>query len=220
MGYRVRAATHRIVQRGESRSEVLQQGSAYSVGTVRCFCPGAGKHLVVFDDALLQPQWVQCNKSTIDVLFGSDEASAPSGGNGNSDAVTPYLCAGPPSLESIAHNTNSDSTSNMRPSYAKQCDCVLCVRPLTPGSFKQCEDCGLKCHTYCATEEAALTAPNPSNNSNSGSSSNRQWNHSTSVPWKCWNCQSTCCISFLFFFLHCIALHCFLFGLSYAMLIF
>ena len=44
-------------------------GSAYSIGTVGHYCQGIGEHLVLFDEDALQPQWVVCQKSTVDVLL-------------------------------------------------------------------------------------------------------------------------------------------------------
>lgn len=186
VGHRVRAATHRIVQRGENRSQVLEQGSAYSVGTIRRFRPSTGEHLVVFDDALLQPQWVECRKSTIDVLLGANAARAdadpslaarPSSStnavaSGSSDVVTCVPCGAPGS-----HSSGHDGAD-----YTHQKDCVLCACSLEVGTVKQCEGCRMKCHTYCAAEETGK-APTAAN-----SSSAHHWGTSSVVPWKCWNC--------------------------------
>jgi hypothetical protein len=170
VGYRVRAATHRIVQRGESRSEVLEQGSAYSVGTVRCYRPSTGEHLVVFDDPLLQPQWLECKKSTIDVLFSCSEANAAPGAGATA--------SGSSSNAMICAPCGDKADTN----YSHQTDCVLCDVPLNPGTFKQCETCGMKCHTYCTGEDFGKTVAGTS------SASAQHWATSTVVPWKCWNC--------------------------------
>jgi hypothetical protein len=164
VGHRVRASTHRIVQRGESRSEVLELGCAYSLGTIQCYRPGTGEHLVVFDDPLLQPQWVVCQKSTVDVLFEAGEAGQTDGAHAMRDRSRPRL---PPGV------AEGD--------YSAQCECVLCDGALVAGSFKECEECGMKCHSYCAGEEASSKGP-------AAGSSAQQWGASAAVPWTCWNC--------------------------------
>jgi len=174
VGHRVRASTHRIVQLGESRSVVLEQGSAYSAGRVALFQPGSGEHLVIFDDPLLQPQWVVCQKSCIDVLLGADEAghaestSSGSGSSGGSDAIS----------------TTSEPVPHLHPlgdkavDYSHQCACALCQGELAHGSYKRCEKCDLKCHTYCIPEEAVVDA----------AAATQQWAAASNLPWTCWNC--------------------------------
>ena len=186
VGSRVRASTHRIVQLGECRSEVLEQGSAYSAGVVRLFQPASGEHLVVFDDPLLQPQWVVCQKSCIDVLLGADETAhtTVTGGNGrNTDGSSSSNSGGEvgdggctaPSTEHWPHRHSNQPDSV---DYSKQCACVLCEGELVRGSYKSCEKCALKCHTYCIPDD-----------SNSDASRPQLWATSSNVPWTCWNCQ-------------------------------
>ena len=177
VGHRVRASTHRIVQRGESRTEVLEQGSAYSAGKVVLFQPSSGEHFVVFDDPLLQPQWVVCQKSAIDVLLGEDEAAPVASeesadSNGVADkAVVPVRKW--PHL----HSNNSTNSADCV-DYSEQCACVLCQGELVRGDHKRCEKCGLRCHTYCLPEEPDAVA--------------QAWATSSNLPWTCWNCVGKC----------------------------
>lgn len=171
VGYRVRASTHRILQPGERRHDSRDAGgSAYSTGTVKCYRPSSGEHLVVFDDPMLQPQWVVCQKSSIDVLLGEEgakptsEGAAGTGGTGTvATSVFPLtVCKG----QSV--------------DYSEQCNCVLCDSALAQGTFRRCTKCGMKCHSYCLSEDA--TAPGAE------SSVPSYWPASTALPWTCWNC--------------------------------
>ena len=195
VGYRVRTATHRIVQRGESRSEVLECGSVYSIGTIRSYCPGSGEHFVVFDDVLLQPQWITCQKSTVDVLFGVDETTPIVGNTSNTDEIAPIVgnTSNTDEIATVVGNTSSNNTQCIWSPTHPMCGnggyldsihvngCLMCQRELAPGSYKRCERCGVKCHTYCAAEET-------SSGSKADGVGNQAWSASSAVPWTCWNC--------------------------------
>lgn len=173
VGHRVRASTHRIVQLGESRSVVLEQGSAYSAGRVALYQPGSGEHFVIFDDPLLQPQWVVCQKSCIDVLLGADEAGHTEHTSGGSSADG---AAAKPEPVPHLHPAGDKDVD-----YSSQCACALCQGELVRDSYKRCEKCDLKCHTYCIPEEAVVDA----------AAATKQWAAASNLPWTCWNCIGT-----------------------------
>lgn len=187
VGYRVRASTHRILQPGERRVDARDAGgSAYSTGTVKCYRPSSGEHLVVFDDHMLQPQWVVCQKSQIDVLLGEEGAKPSSEG---AVAAEPGIAAACTFHLTVCKGQAVD--------YSVQCNCVLCDNALVQGTFRRCTKCGLKCHSYCLIEDTA--APGAE------SAVPQYWPVSTALPWTCWNCvgefmehlrSKDCCFQF------------------------
>lgn len=188
VGYRVRASTHRILQPGERRHDARETGgSAYSTGTIRCYRPSSNEHLVVFDDPLLQPQWVVCQKSSIDVLLGEEGAKVTADGT-----EAP--------MEDIAASSEFPLTvsKGQMVDYTEQCSCVLCTGALVQGTFRRCTKCGLKCHSYCISEDTPTAAV-----AESSSSVSHYWPASTALPWTCWNCVGTSldlsllCLSFI-----------------------
>ena len=220
LGHRVRAATRRIMQAGESASEVLEQGNAvsvYSTGTVRLYRPSTGEHLVVFDEPLLQPVWLVCQKSTIDVLLGAEE-TAPT----TSSSAAAGECS--TALQDSANNNNSSSSSSggngnssnrtqvdseeqmIIPGsditdFSHQCACTLCkgaLPALHKGrelGVKRCTKCDMKCHSYCVSDDSAFSVSVSNNTSSSSSSTSgtstaaqQNWANSSALPWTCWNC--------------------------------
>ncbi|KAJ1413177.1 hypothetical protein B484DRAFT_402104 [Ochromonadaceae sp. CCMP2298] len=134
VGMRVRASTHRLVQAGESRETVLGQGSAYSVGTVARYRPSSGMHLVVFDTEALQPQWVLCQRGSVEILLGAD-----AGGDESSL---------PPATRRLMEGARVKSADM----------CALCHSRLD-SLAQTCSQCSVSAHRYCIDEEGGVSGP-------------------------------------------------------------
>jgi hypothetical protein len=133
IGMRVRTSTHRIK---DSESDAIPV-SAKCVGTIVNYCPNTDRHLVIFDQDLLQPQWIQMNtesngKRDVELLLAPDEVMEDA-----SEAF--HRCQGPVG----AH------------------DCGLCGlgtsdQDRLPASqltaLHSCQSCNQHYHSYCYPE--------------------------------------------------------------------
>ena len=175
IGIRVRSSSHRAVD-GTGRE---LQGVFASVGTIVAYCPSTFEHLVVFDEEHLQPRWLVCQKSTVEVLLGAERADMQSC---STDSV--------PSIESSAVTRFQRSVVDSKDSICflcKGCD-VHSIKNKVHGSLKQCFKCNLRSHSYCIpnlTYSPSSSTPIYQHNSNNPAV---DLHSSQSQMWACWNC--------------------------------
>ena len=149
------------------------------IGSIVRYCASAGQHLVVFDDALLQPQWVRSRPDEIDVLLGP-EASEYYG----SDPLRTISSSGPlSSSSSSSSSTAGSSSSSSSTAVALQEPIVVCMMCNGEGcvttisddhsgeandassssaasvsqlsSMKMCVGCSKYCHHHCLPKNIA-----------------------------------------------------------------
>lgn len=75
LGLRVRALTHRLVRSNDNDRATF---SAKCVGTIANYSQATEEHLVIFDEEMLQPQWLVSRNEEMDVTLGreSDQQGA------------------------------------------------------------------------------------------------------------------------------------------------
>ena len=147
------------------------------IGTIVRYCASASQHLVVFDDALLQPQWVRSRPDEIDVLLGPEASEYYGSGplrSTNETAIHPY--SNVPLLLSSSSSSSSSSSNSSTVEVAQESVvvCMMCNNEgcvagaddeedeVTEGvssshaasdnhlsPMKQCISCSKYCHHHC-----------------------------------------------------------------------
>lgn len=137
LGIRVRAVTHRI-------NLTYQSITAYSVGTIADYCPSLDKHLVLFDEEYLQPQWLRCERKTVEL----EPDNSLKGGN-------------PPELEEqIFEFSNPLAKVRAAAALIDSCfPCKYCGLEVANKLLMRCSGCSSCCHSYCMPPITYPTEP-------------------------------------------------------------
>ena len=151
LGLRVRALTHRLVRSNDNSGAPF---SAKCVGTIATYSQATEEHLVIFDEDLLQPQWLVSRNEEMDVTLGRESDQQHAWERYQESILDPlncFLCGAgelqlneeSPRVEEIAF-----SEETARP--------VRKIIPKTafgeskpPTQFFKCSRCNHYFHDYC-----------------------------------------------------------------------
>ena len=141
------------------------KGSAFCVGTVSQYCPSIDQHLVLFDELVLQPQWVSCNRSTVDLLAGYPASAA----------VLP-----PPRPKTLIFEEGEES-------IRANSICMVCELRLDADQLS-CSTCARNCHRRCLPPLKFPAPVAPSMTPTVGRKKTNALRASALTTWTCWSC--------------------------------
>jgi len=156
LGLRVRALTQRLV-RPKDTDRSMTAFSAKCVGTITKYSPATEEHLVVFDEEVLQPQWLVSRNEEMDVTLGSESDQTEAWRRYQESIINPNNCflCGYSELQSFDDNNNNDNNDN---NYDEPSRPVRKVLPKAmfgeeverkTNQFLKCSKCHHYYHDYC-----------------------------------------------------------------------
>ena len=167
VGVRVRASTHRIITPEDLQEDyrMVEPLMVRCIGKIVSYNASADQHLVVFDEPLLQPQWVRTRPENIDVLLGPE-----SSGYNEPMRITSAIC-----LHSDREDVSSSSSSSMQTTEVhtmqRSAFCFVCgtaVHASDPNNesscsaeiyipYLKCRDCSRCYHENCLPQSSVST---------------------------------------------------------------
>ena len=166
VGVRVRASTHRIITPEELQEDdfgMVEPVMVRCIGKIVSYNASADQHLVVFDESLLQPQWVRARPESIDVLLGPE-----SSGYNEPVRIASLIClhTDPEALSSSSSLHAADA--HPMPLSAPCLVCGTAVNACAPNDESscsaavdspslKCRDCSRFCHEKCLPRSSVPT---------------------------------------------------------------
>ena len=163
VGVRVRASTHRIITPEELQEDfgMVETAMVRCTGKIVKYNASTDQHLVIFDEYLLQPQWVRARPENIDVLLGpeSSEYNEPLRISSMTD-----LHMGRDVLSSSSSIQATDVHPIPRSALCLVCGTAVCVNASAPNDESafhspslKCRDCSRFCHEKCLPRSSEPT---------------------------------------------------------------
>lgn len=168
IGVRVRASSHRLFDKDDTIEGIKYSGGyGKCVGTIAHYCPANELHFVVFDEESVQPQWISCRNSDVEIILPTN-------------ADTHITTSKTMSLALRSNISRGVTEVTIEPNNS----CMVCGRDdcdaIGPknndhNKLYKCVDCHHQYHRFCFPAECAPICVT------SHHSKNHLWN-------KCWKC--------------------------------
>lgn len=168
IGVRVLASSHRLFDKDDTIVAIKYSGGYCKFsGTIAHYCPANELHFVVFDEEFVQPQWISCRNSDVEIIFPTSADAHVETSKTMSLALNGSISRG---VTDVVAGTS--------------CNCMVCGRDDSDAvgsknndnnKLYKCVDCYQQYHRYCFPSECASIYVT------SHHTKNQLWN-------KCWKC--------------------------------
>jgi hypothetical protein len=168
IGVRVFASSHRLFDKDDTIVAIKYSGGYCKFsGTIAHYCPANELHFVVFDEEFVQPQWISCRNSDVEIIFPTSADAHVETSKTMSLALNGSISRGVTDVVA-----------------GSSCNCMVCGRDDSDAvgsknndnnKLYKCVDCYQQYHRYCFPSECASIYVT------SHHTKNQLWN-------KCWKC--------------------------------